>query len=256
VTAITWWLLAVAVVGVLLVLGVRACRAASGADWGHPVLNVLDGLNRIFCRRYHRLRHDPVPLPREGGALVVANHVSGVDPMLMIAAAPRPLRFMIAAEEYHRFGLNLLFRSIGCIPVERSTRPEKALRAAFRALAAGEVVAMFPEGGIRQPGAAPGPVKRGMLVLAARSGVPIVPLHVDGIAGAGLTVRAVFPRSHAVIRVGDPVSDIRGRDDPRVSEIARFIGARVEEHAADDAADPGEVPGDGGSAGPERTSAP
>lgn len=224
-----WWLLAALAFAVGGVLGVRACRAANVADWGHPVLNVLDGLNRIFCRRYHRLRHDPVPLPEKGGALVVANHVSGVDPMLMLAAAPRPLRFMIAAEEYHRFGLKLLFRAIGCIPVERSTRPEKALRAAFRALEAGEVIAMFPEGGIRRPGSPPVPVKRGMLVLAARGAVPIVPMHIDGIAGAGLTVRAVFPRSHAVIRVGRPVVGVRGRDDPRVAEIARFIGARAEE---------------------------
>lgn len=178
----------------------RAVRAAALVDWGHPVLNWLDGLNRMFCHRYHRLQADPVPLPERGGALLVANHVSGLDPLLMIAACRRPLRFMIATEEYHRFGLTWLFRAVGCIPVDRGGRPERALRAAIRALQAGEVVALFPHGAIHLDSDPPRRLKPGAVRLAQLTGCPICPVRLEGIRGQGKTVLAVLPRSRARLR--------------------------------------------------------
>src|SRR5688500_11612253 len=98
----------------------RRLERANKADWGNKWLNRLDGLNRIFCRRFHRLRHGKLSLPEEGGALLASNHVSGLVPLLLIAASRRPLRFMIAREEYERWWLKWLLRAVGCIPVERS----------------------------------------------------------------------------------------------------------------------------------------
>ena len=80
----------------------------------------------------------PIPLPETGAAIVVCNHISGLDPLVLIAATPRPLRFLIAREEYERFGLQWLFRLGKCIPVERDKRPELAMRAALRAIENGE----------------------------------------------------------------------------------------------------------------------
>lgn len=172
-------------------------RAAARADWGHAWLNRLDGLNRIFCRRFHRLRAAHLPLPAHGPALVVANHVSGLDPLLMIAAAHRPLRFLIAREQYERFGLRWLFRAANCIPVERGGNTHRALAAARRALQRGEVVALFPQGRIHLEHEPPARLKRGILHLARVSGAPVYPLRIDGVRGAGHTVSAVFLRSHA-----------------------------------------------------------
>ncbi|MDA1107757.1 MAG: lysophospholipid acyltransferase family protein [Proteobacteria bacterium] len=191
--------LATALVG-LWWLGRRlcaACEAANATDWGHVWLNRLDGLNRLFCRHYHRLNHDPITLPQRGGALLVSNHVSGLDPLLMIAAAQRPLRFIIAQEEYERFGLNWLFRALGCIPVAREQRAELALRAALRALEAGEVVALFPHGRIHLDGDPPRALKGGVARLAALSGCPIYPVRITGISGVGRVLGAVVRRSRA-----------------------------------------------------------
>jgi 1-acyl-sn-glycerol-3-phosphate acyltransferase len=186
-------------------LGLRRCRAAARADWGRGWLNCLDGLNRIFCRRFHRLRPVRLPLPKHGPALVVANHVSGLDPLLMIASAHRPLRFIIAREQYQRFGLNGLLRSVGCIPVDRAASPHRALAAARQALERGEVVALFPQGRIHLDREGPARLKPGVVHLAKLSGAPVFPLRIDGVRGEGRTVSAVFRRSRARVTVFAPL---------------------------------------------------
>ncbi len=179
----------------------RRCRMAARADWGRGWLNGLDGLNRIFCRRFHRLRPVHLPLPKHGPALVVANHVSGLDPLLMIASAHRPLRFIIAREQFERFGLKWLLRAVGCIPVDRAANPHRALAAARQALADGEVVALFPQGRIHLDHEGPARLKPGIAHLAKLSGAPVFPLRIDGVCGEGRTVSAVFRRSRARITV-------------------------------------------------------
>ena len=170
----------------------RAADAARIADWGRAWLNTLDGLNRLFCRRYHGLRLHRLRLPKTGAALVVANHVSGLDPLLMLAVSPRPLRFIIAREQYDRWWLRWLFRAVGCIPVERRASAHAALSAARRALSAGEVVALFPYGGIHLEHATPARLRRGIEHLAKTSGAPVHALRLTGIRGQGRTLGAVF----------------------------------------------------------------
>jgi len=80
------------------------------AQWGHGLTNRIDGLVRVFVRRFHRFQYDPIPYPQNGGALLASNHVSGLDPMLLTSACTRPLRFMVATEQFHRFGLEWLYR--------------------------------------------------------------------------------------------------------------------------------------------------
>lgn len=205
----------------------RRCEAANVANWGSPWLNRLDGLNRIFCRQFHRLQHDAMQLPASGPALVVANHVSGLDPLLMLAASPRPLRFMIAREQYERRLLMPLFRWVGCIPVERARNPRAALKAARTALAAGEVVALFPHGRIHLDHHPPVPIKRGVLWLAKVSGAPIVPLRVDGVRAEGRTVRAVFVRSQARVRRFATLTMRDGHPDVILQQIARALSGRI-----------------------------
>ena len=192
--------------GILLALfGVRACRASSQTDWGAGWKNLIDGLVRLFCRRYHRFEFEPVPLPERGPAILVCNHVSGLDPLLLIAACRRPLRFMIAVEQYRRFGLTWLFRAAGCIPVDRGGNPHRAYRAALKALAEGEVVALFPHGKIHLDSGPPRRLKGGAAKLAHMTGALIYPVRVEGIRGEGHIVRAVVKRSRARLRSFAPV---------------------------------------------------
>jgi len=218
----------VIVVGLLGWRVFRMCQAANEADWGHPLLNGIDGLNRILCHRYHRLRHDSINLPRQGPALLVSNHVSGLDPLLMIAACRRPLRFIIATEEFERYGLNWLYKSVGCIPVDRSARPEQALRAALRALEQGEVIALFPHGRIHLDNHPPRKLKGGVAWLARRTASPIHPLRIAGIRGHGQVLTAVVMRSRATVTAYPPVYCHDADHDDCLEQLAAFIEGRAE----------------------------
>jgi len=88
-------------------------------------------------------------VPREGGLLIVSNHISFVDPPLVGAVVPRPVEFMTMAEMFRKPWMAKLLRTIGCFPVERSRADGGAAREAIRRLRAGRCVVIFPEAGIR-----------------------------------------------------------------------------------------------------------
>lgn len=194
------WLLLLLVLLILWWLGwrlVRLCEAVNPADWGRRSSNIIAGLNFLFCRTLHRLQFSPLPLPESGPVVVVANHMSGLDPLLMIAASPRPLRFIIAREHYEIFGLNWLFRLAQCIPVDRKGRPEQALREALRALEQGDVVALFPHGTIHLDTDPPRKLKGGAVRLAHKVGTPLCAIRLEDVRGAGHTFLSVILPSQA-----------------------------------------------------------
>ena len=206
--AIWWLLITIIAIGLFVLFFRRLFRkadAANVADWGSKWQNRIDGLNRLFLRNYHKCQLEPVPLPQEGPALVVANHISGLDPIMMIAACRRPVHFIIASEQYYRFGLNWLFRLSGCIPVDRSSRDDSAFRAALEALQEGKVVGLFPEGGMHKPGKEPKRLKRGVARLAKLSGAAVFPMHISGVSLPGHVLPAVIWPNQAHLQSYPPV---------------------------------------------------
>ena len=88
-------------------------------------------------------------VPREGGLLIVCNHISFADPPMLGAVVPRPVEFMTMAEMFRKPWMAKLLRTIGCFPVNRSRADHGAVREAIRRLRAGRCVVIFPEAGIR-----------------------------------------------------------------------------------------------------------
>ncbi len=171
-------------------------------DWGSPFLNFMDGLNRLFCEKYHRLNRVVIDLPESGPAIVVSNHISGLDPLLLISSARRPLRFLIAREEYERFGLNWLFRAVGCIPVDRKARGDMAFRAALKALQSNQAIAIFPIGKIHLHHEPVIKLKSGAASLAKKFSCPVTVTQLSGVAQPGHVVRPVLLRGNAQIKTG------------------------------------------------------
>lgn len=195
------WLILALVILLIWIVGNVAARA----DWGGMHVNWLDGWTRILCRYLHGVTSPSLNLPKQGAAIIAANHASGLDPLLLISASRRPVRFLIAAEEYHRPVLNWLFRAAGCIPVDRKGRPEKALRVALRALEKGEVVALFPHGGIHLDTDPPKRIKAGIVRLAAWSATPVYPVRIDGVRGQGKVITAPFIPGKVRLSASPPI---------------------------------------------------
>jgi len=109
---------------------------------------LLDCANRLACRALFRI-HPPSrpPLPEKGPVLLVSDHSSFNDPMVLAATAGRPIIFLTAREVYESPFLKWLCKTAFYIPVSRGTQDVGAVRAMLRALGRSEVVALFPEGG-------------------------------------------------------------------------------------------------------------
>jgi acyl-[acyl-carrier-protein]-phospholipid O-acyltransferase/long-chain-fatty-acid--[acyl-carrier-protein] ligase len=125
-------------------------------------------------------------LPREGGALLVPNHVTWVDGILLMLTSSRPIRMVAWASNIEgRPWVKRLAELFGAIPID-PTKPKKvvtALRAAREALQAGELVCIFPEGGLSRTGQVQA-FKPGMMKILDGTDAPVVPVYLEGMWGS------------------------------------------------------------------------
>jgi 1-acyl-sn-glycerol-3-phosphate acyltransferase len=201
----------------------RRCLAAGEADWGSVWVNRLDGCIRLFCRHWHRLPPVELAIPDSGPAILVSNHISGLDPLLMVSCSRRPLRFLIAREQYRRLGLRWLFEAIGCIPVDRERSPEKAMRAAFRALREGEVIALFPHGKIHLDSAPPRRLKAGAARLAMHTGAPLIPMRIAGVRRQGHVFSPLLLRARAWVTAYPAIDPVGQDPDVLLAELQGLL---------------------------------
>jgi acyl-[acyl-carrier-protein]-phospholipid O-acyltransferase/long-chain-fatty-acid--[acyl-carrier-protein] ligase len=124
-------------------------------------------------------------IPLKGPALLVSNHVSFVDAILIGASMPRFIRFMLHREYYDSRWLNWFFRLMKSIPVVTTSRRGifESLRRARAEVDAGEVVCIFAEGAISRTGHLL-PFRRGFEKIVEGSGVPVIPVHLDRLWGS------------------------------------------------------------------------
>ncbi len=163
-------------------------------------------LTEFYCRWWFRLRREgPCTVPAEGPVIVVANHTCGIDPLLLIASTAHRLIGFLVAEEYTHIPIGgRLIHMIGCVPVRRDGHDAAGTRAALRHLRAGNVLGIFIEGGIPEPGEVREP-KLGAAMLALHSGALIVPVHVSGTYYSESIGHAFLRRHHARVRFGKPI---------------------------------------------------
>jgi 1-acyl-sn-glycerol-3-phosphate acyltransferase len=159
-----------------------------------PAIRFLQRLVDIYIRGYHNVSViSPCQIPASGPAILVCNHVSSLDPMLLQWACPRLITWMMA-REYYAPGTRWLFDIIRIIPVERSRRDVVATRAAMRALEDGQVLGIFPEGRIAE-GCSIGQFQTGVAMMALKSGVGVYPASVEGtMRDQGMLDAFLFPQ--------------------------------------------------------------
>ncbi|MGX5202180.1 lysophospholipid acyltransferase family protein [Aliikangiella sp. IMCC44632] len=199
---ISFIILFFSLIGVLVLLG----KINNEVDWGSRGANVLDGLIRLYCRRFHRLGTQRINFPENKRFILAPNHISGIDPFILIAASNRPIRFMIAVEEYNKPVLNWMFKAAGCIPVDRSGRVEKAFRSALRAIKNGEIVALFAQGGIHSEATPRKIIKPGIIRLSQLTHSDLLPIQITGVGAPGTVFASVVKPSQIKINQHSLVS--------------------------------------------------
>lgn len=140
-------------------------------------------VNTLYRVRVDGMQH----LPEEGPALLVCNHVSFMDPLLLMANLRRPARFVMYYRIFNIPLLKFVFRTARAIPIAGQKEDPVVLAAAYEAidaaLADGEVVCIFPEGGLTRDGAI-ATFRPGVEKILARRPVPVVPMALRGLWGS------------------------------------------------------------------------
>ena len=125
-------------------------------------------------------------VPARGGALLVPNHVSMADAVLLLAALDRPVRFLMFKGSYEHPFVKPFAKILGVIPIASDQGPREmihSLRRATQALQDGELVCIFPEGQMTRIGQML-PFRRGMERIIKGVDVPIIPVNLDGVWGS------------------------------------------------------------------------
>ncbi len=146
-------------------------------------------------------------VPKHGPALVISNHLHNSDPVLLVAAFPRPLLWMSKKEVFDVPFVGWVADSAGAFPVDRGQADRSALRNAERLLSEGFIVGVFPEGTRSVTGGLKD-VYPGVAIIAARSGVPIIPTAIFGTEVLPLNGAKGSKRGHGrpqvTVRMGKP----------------------------------------------------
>jgi len=149
---------------------------------------VIGSLGRWLVKTVYRIEtHGWGELPARGGAVLVCNHVSYVDALIIAACCPRPIRFVMDHRIFAKPLVGSLFRHARAIPIAPAKEDAGLKARAFAdvagALERGELVCIFPEGRLSPTGSLQ-PFQRGVERIVAETPVPVVPVALGGLWGS------------------------------------------------------------------------
>lgn len=147
-----------------------------------PMIRVIA---RIIVSTCYRVRVRGLEnIPEEGGALLIANHVTWLDGVLLILFCPRPIRFIAFADFVENGLLGRLARDYRTIPIKPGRKSMvESLRAGQQALRDGDLLCIFPEGGLSRTGQIQG-FRRGFVTVLRGTDAPVIPVHLGELWGS------------------------------------------------------------------------
>lgn len=141
---------------------------------------IIRGILRAFCMITFRVKKvGEENVPKEGACIICPNHTSNWDPLIVVVCNKRQIRMMAKAELYKNAGLRFLSYVFGMFPVKREGGDVEAIKNSLRVLKKNEVLGLYPEGTRKgmEKGIKP---KNGAVLIAIKSGAPIVPVGIQG----------------------------------------------------------------------------
>lgn len=167
---------------------------------------ILPRLFRLLCRCKVSGQEN---IPKSGGVIIAANHISNWDPPVVASFVPRHVHFMAKQELFEVPVFGWVIRKMHAFPVRRGTADRTAIKTAIRLLEEGHCLGLFPEGTRSKDGALQ-KAEPGLALIAMKAGVPVVPAVIVGterICAAG----SFFPKLK--IRYGKPLQLAEGQTD-------------------------------------------
>jgi 1-acyl-sn-glycerol-3-phosphate acyltransferase len=199
-------------------------KSLPGSIW-HGFLRFLATLTAVIVFRIRA--HDRQRVPPTGGGLLLANHQSNLDPIVIGLATKRKLNYL-ARQTLFAFGpLRWLMQSLDAIAIDREGTGLGGIKETLKRLKRGEMVLMFPEG-TRTPDGEVQPLKPGFTVLAKRARVPLVPVAIDGTFDAWPRQQRL-PRSAVIhVQFGEPI-DTETAASMSDAELSSEVERRIRE---------------------------
>lgn len=187
-------------------------------------------LSHTLYRVTHR---DLDKIPGKGAAMIVCNHVSYVDALLLAGAVRRPIRFVVFKPIFDIPVLNFVFRTGRAIPITGKSLDAETYEEAFRAiregLGEGGLLCIFPEGKLTADGEI-GPFRPGIERILAETPVPVVPVALRGLWGSFFSFKEGFFRntgrfwSRVQVVAGDPVAPARATAEALRNRVLALRG--------------------------------
>lgn len=188
-----------------------------------PIVNVFWRITRAYVLYWHQLRWSGEHhVPAQGPVILASNHTTGLDGLVIQAALPRLVRWVML-KSYLLPGLGPMWRRIQPIALESNgTAGLGQLRQILRALEQGEVVGLFPEGRLQRSHRELQPFEPGIGMIARRAGAPIVPVWISGTPRARNMFWHFLLPSRSSVRFGRPYRpDISLTNEQVAAELRR-----------------------------------
>lgn len=185
-------------------------------------------INTLYRIRKTRLDH----IPDEGPAVIVCNHVSFVDAVILGGNIRRPVRFVMYHKIYNVPVLNFIFRTAKAIPIAGAKEDPVLMARAFAEieveLKAGNVVCIFPEGGLTMDGEIQ-PFRAGIERIIKATPVPVIPMALQGLWGSFFSRRdSALKRARLPRRVWSAIGLVAGEPVPPEKISAADLQRRVQ----------------------------
>jgi len=140
-------------------------------------------------------------VPKKGALIVVANHLSDIDPAVINVCLPRRVRFMAKAEFFEKPIISHLFKAYGAFPINENGREFFAINESLNILNRNGAMGIFPEGA-KNP--VVGKAMLGTAMIAVMSGAPLLPIGIVGTESIGSLRKICYPRGKFRINIGKP----------------------------------------------------
>jgi 1-acyl-sn-glycerol-3-phosphate acyltransferase len=166
-------------------------------------------------------------LSDDEGAVIVSNHTSGIDPMVIQLCTLRVMHWMVAREYYNMPIASYAFRSVSSIPVNRAGIDTAATKMAIRLAQDGGLVGLFPEGRVNTTDDLLLPGRPGAALIALKARVRVVPCFVEGLPYDGTALGSFFMPGKARVTIGKPINLApyfdREIDKPVLEELTKLF---------------------------------